>query len=421
MTVCVSKTNLLFMKAVILAAGKGTRMEPLTVTTPKPLLPVLNKPILLWQIEALLGLVEEILLVVRQPETDPTQQAIVDYVNQLRLPGLNFKFVVVEEALGTGDAVWRCQPYLAKEDRFFVIYGDDWYDALDLHKLNQQPFAILGQLVSDPEKWGILVATEDNKLVNIVEKPTQFVGNLANCGAYVLGKELFDYGSALQKSSRGEFELTDLVSAFAKEHQVTIVPTNNWLPIGYPWHLLVANQQLIAKKIEFTIEGEIEPNVTIKGRLKLGPGSVIKAGSYLEGDIVIGSGCIIGPSAYLRGPVVIGNNCKVKFTAEIKNSLLLDETQVPHSAYIGDSILGKQVNVGWGSVTANLRHDRKNIQTLIKEQLIDTGLSKFGAVIGDGVKLGVRTIIYPGRKIWPYQTTLPGQIVDQDIKPKLTN
>jgi bifunctional UDP-N-acetylglucosamine pyrophosphorylase/glucosamine-1-phosphate N-acetyltransferase len=141
----------------------------------------------------------------------------------------------------------------------------------------------------------------------------------------------------------------------------------------------------------------------------------------LEGDIVIGNGCIIGPSAYLRGPVVIGNNCKVKFTAEIKNSLLLDETQVPHSAYIGDSILGKQVNVGWGSVTANLRHDRKNIQTLIKEQLIDTGLSKFGAVIGDGVKLGVRTIIYPGRKIWPYQTTLPGQIVDQDIKPKLTN
>ena len=69
------------MKAVILAAGKGTRMEPLTVTTPKPLLPVLNKPILLWQIEALLGLVEEILLVIRQPETDSTQQAIVDYVN----------------------------------------------------------------------------------------------------------------------------------------------------------------------------------------------------------------------------------------------------------------------------------------------------------------------------------------------------
>jgi len=161
---------------------------------------------------------------------------------------LNFKFVVVEEALGTGDAVWRCQPYLAKEDRFFVIYGDDWYDALDLHKLKPATICYSWPISQRSRKWGILVATEDNKLVNIVEKPTQFVGNLANCGAYVLGKELFDYGSALQKSSRGEFELTDLVSAFAKEHQVTIVPTNNWLPIGYPWHLLVANQQLIAKK-----------------------------------------------------------------------------------------------------------------------------------------------------------------------------
>ncbi len=403
------------MKAVILAAGRGTRMEPLTVTTPKPLLPLLNKPILLWQIEALLGLVKEIILVIRQPETDPTQQAIIDYINQLSIPGLNFRFVIVEEALGTGDAIWRCQSYLAKEDRFFVLYGDDWYDAADLHKLSQYQFAILGQLVNDPEKWGILVATKNNQLVNIVEKPTHFVGNLANCGAYVLGKELFNYSSALQKSIRGEFELTDLVSAFAKDNQITIVPTTNWLPIGYPWHLLTATQKLVSQE-QFTIAGEIEPNVIIKGRLKLGPGSVIKAGSYLEGDIIVGSDCVIGPSAYLRGPVVISNKCKVKFTADVKNSILFTGAQVPHSAYIGDSILGKDVNVGWGSVTANLRHDHGNIKTVIKEQLVDTGLTKFGAIIGDGVKLGVRTVIYPGRKIWPYQTTLPGQIVDQDLK-----
>ncbi len=403
------------MKAVILVAGKGTRMEPLTVTTPKPLLPVLNKPILLWQIEALLGLVEEILLVVREPSQDPAQQAIVDYVNHLNLPGLSFRFVIVQEALGTGHALWQCQPHLTTEDRFFVLYGDDWYDKTDLHKLNQHPFAILGQLVQDPEKWGILEAKENNKLVNIVEKPTQFVGNLANCGAYILGRELFNYGAALQKSPRGEFELTDLVSAFAKAHEVTVVPTNNWLPIGYPWHLLTTTQRLITQE-KFTIKGDIEPNVIIKGRLKLGSGSIIKAGSYLEGDIIIGNDCVIGPMAYIRGPVVIGDQCKVKFAAEIKNSVLFTGAQVPHAAYIGDSILGKQVNIGWGSVTANLRHDRASIKTLVKDQLMDTGLSKFGAVIGDGVKLGVRTIIYPGRKIWPYQTTLPGQIVDQDLK-----
>ncbi len=401
------------MKAVILVAGKGTRMEPLTVTTPKCLLPVLNKPILMWQIEALQGLVDEIILVVRSPQTDSTQQAIIDYVQGLQLP-IKFSFVVVQEALGTGDAVWQCKQYLVDQERFFVLYGDDIYVAEDLQKLYQNQFAILGQKVSDPEKWGILEVDSQNNLIKITEKPTEFVGDLANCGAYILGKSLFEYQNSLRKSPRGEFELTDLVSEFAKNFAVQVVPATKWLPVGYPWHLLETSRHLL-DRVDFLVEGEIETNVIIKGRLKLGKSSVIKSGTYIEGDVIIGKGCIIGPNAYLRGPVIIGDKSKVKFSTEIKNTIIMKNSKIPHLSYIADSIIGNNVNVGGNSIFANVRHDEQNVKTMVKGVLVDTGLRKFGAVVGDGVKLGVKTIIYPGRKIWPNQKTLPAQIVDRDI------
>ncbi len=404
------------MKAVILVAGKGTRMEPLTVTLPKCLLSVLNKPILMWQIESLQGLVNEIILVVRSPQTDPTQQAIIDYVQnlQLSIKSIKFNFVVVQEALGTGDAVWQCKEYLIDQERFFVLYGDDVYIAEDLRNLFQNQFAILSQKVNDPEKWGILEVDSQNNLIKITEKPIEFVGNLANCGAYILGKQLFTYQKSLQRSPRGEFELTDLVSEFAKNFQVQVVPAIKWLPVSYPWHLLETSKQLL-DRIDFLVEGEIETNVTIKGRLKLGKGSIIKSGTYIEGDVVIGEGCVIGPNAYLRGPVIIGDKSEVKFSTEIKNTVIMENSKIPHLSYIADSIIGNNVNVGGNSIFANVRHDGQSVKTMIKGVLVDTGLRKFGAVIGDGVKIGVKTIIYPGRKIWPNQTTLPAQVVDRDI------
>ena len=101
----------------------------------------------------------------------------------------------------------------------------------------------------------------------------------------------------------------------------------------------------------------------------------------------------------------------------------MDNTAVPHLSYIGDSIIGENVNIGAGTVTANLRHDkgiirtsvRKEIEGQIKEELVETGLHKFGTVIGDNAKLGIKTIIYPGRQIWAGMTTKPGQIVDKDV------
>ena len=145
---------------------------------------------------------------------------------------------------------------------------------------------------------------------------------------------------------------------------------------------------------------------------------------------MIGEHCTIGPNAYLRSSTTIGNNCKIGFEVEIKNSVVFNNSAIPHLSYIGDSVIGEGVNVAAGSITANVRHDAglirssviKNaggeIREEIRGELVDTGLHKLGTILADGVKLGIRTLIYPGRKIWPGKTTLPGEIVTKDIITK---
>ncbi len=402
------------MKAVILVAGQGTRLYPLTLTTPKCLLPVLNKPILLWQLEALEGLVDEVILVTRDPKVDPLQQQIWDYAKSMSL-GITFSFAVQSKPLGTGDAFWQANEFVENEDRFLVLYGDDIYSADDLKSLTKQEFGMLAQKVQDPTKWGILQTNESGYLERIVEKPQEFVGDLASCGVYLFGKDIFNYHDQMPISVRGEFELTDLVSAFAQDNNVKVVDADTWIPIGYPWDLLTASESLI-DQIDFLVEGEVEENVVVKGRLKLGKNSVIKSGTYIEGDMVIGENCTIGPNAHLRKLNSVGDASSIGFSVELKNCLVMKNTAIPHLINMGDSIVGNNVNVGGGSIIANWRHDQKNILSMVRNTLIDTGREKFGTVIGDEAKLGVKTIIYPGRKIWPNQKTLPGQVVDRDLE-----
>jgi len=144
-------------------------------------------------------------------------------------------------------------------------------------------------------------------------------------------------------------------------------------------------------------------------------GTVIKSGVYIEGPVYIGKDCIIGPNCFLRAGTVIEDGCRIGQAVEVKNSLVGKGTFASHLAYIGDSIIGENCNFGAGTITANFRHDKQSIKTTVKDQLIDTKRVKFGTVMGDNVKTGIHTIIYPGRKIWSGKTTLPGEKVEKDI------
>jgi bifunctional UDP-N-acetylglucosamine pyrophosphorylase/glucosamine-1-phosphate N-acetyltransferase len=211
------------MDAVILAAGLGTRLRPHTLTTPKPLLPVQGRPILDWALGALPPGVDRVIVVVHY-----LAEQIESYLSRQT----HFKqhaVVPQGEPRGTGDALRRCREHI-RSDRFFVLNGDDLYGAKDLAELATRPAGLLVHPVDEPWRFGIAFLKADGTLEKLVEKPRLEGQHLANTGAYLFPKEVFDIEIGL--SARGEYEITDYVSQLAQRQPFHVVQASFWLPIG---------------------------------------------------------------------------------------------------------------------------------------------------------------------------------------------
>ncbi|MBS3158294.1 NTP transferase domain-containing protein [Candidatus Woesearchaeota archaeon] len=408
------------MQAIILAAGKSTRTYPLTATKPKPLLKIANKTILEHNLEqlALVKDINEVIIIIGYQKEQIIDVIVNKYQNEYKRNDfgkhaenskiknkIKLRYFEQKEQLGTGHALMQVKDAL--HDRFIVMNGDDLFSGKDIANAVKHKYAVLGAKVKEPSRFGIIVSHKngDKNLVNeIVEKPKAFIGNIANTGLYVFDKKIFDY--KLKKSSRGEFEIIDFVNFLIKDEGVNVETVSDyWFSIGYPWDLLEANEFFVNK---------INKTKSIKGNVILGKGTKLLSGTYIEGNVVIGENCKIGPNCYLRGSTSIGNNCHIGQAVEIKNSIIGDNSKVPHLSYIGDSVIGENVNLGAGTITANLRHDNANIKSIVKDELVDSGRRKFGVIIGDNVHTGIHTTLYPGRKLWPGTSTLPGEIVRKD-------
>lgn len=393
------------MQAVILCAGKSTRTHPLTVNKPKPLLKIANETILEHNLKQLNGLVDEVILVIGFCK-EQMKQFAESIKNNYEF---KISFVEQKELLGTGHAVQVCKDKI--NSRFIALNGDDLYGRKDIENCLKHRYCNLVAKVKFPKRFGT-IKYKGNRLVSIHEKSDKPPSELVNTGLFVLNKSIFDF--PVGKTERGEIELTDMVNEVAKKETFNYERASEWLPVSYPWHVLEANEFLL-QKLKPEIKGKIEKNATIKGNVSIGKGTLVKNGAYIEGPVLIGEKCEIGPNCYIRACTSIGNNCKVGNAVEIKNSVLMDSVKVGHLSYIGDSIIGEGTNIGAGTITANLRHDNQNVYTMVKAQKTDTGRKKFGAIIGENVHTGINTSIYPGRKIWPEKTTLPGEVVRKDI------
>lgn len=397
------------MKAVILAAGKSTRTHPLTLTRPKPLLPIANKPILAHQLDSLAGLVTEAILVVGFMKDMILERMGTAYGD------IALQYVPQEEQMGTGHALLQCAGKL--DGPFLVLNGDDLFDPGDLKALSEIRQGGLAKKVDDPSQFGIYETDDAGRLIRIVEKPSKPVSNLANIGAYKFEAAVFETLESLGKSERGEIELTSAIQTLADRGQFSVVEAKGyWFPIGFPWNMLDANTYFLDNFLTEDIQGEVSPAAHLNGIVAIGRGTVIRPGVVIDGPAIIGDNCRIGPNAWIRPHTAIGNGCNAGQGTEIKASILLDGARVPHLSYIGDSVLGENVNIACGTVTANFRHDEGNHRSMVKGELVDTGRRKLGAILGDGVHTGINTSIYPGRKLWPGTSTLPGEVVERDIE-----
>jgi len=430
------------MKAVILGAGSSTRTYPLTLTRPKPLLKAANKTIIEHNLNQLSEIVDEVIIVVGYKK-----EMIKKYLkNIFKGKGLKITYVEQKERLGTAHALLQAEPFL--DEKFIVLNGDDIYFKGDIKKCLRHKYSVLAKRVNDPERFGVCIL-DKNYVKKIIEKPKRFISNLANTGLYVLNKDIFlllknikkqesfasqnKFKSKLfsnstkfktsfklyKQSKRGEFEIPSIINRLAEKEKIKCIITEKWVPISYAWNLLEANEFLLKQIKKSIIEGKIEKGVMVKGKVLIGKNTIIKSGAYIEGNTAIGENCTIGPNCYIRAFTSIGNNCKIGNAVEIKNSILFDNTHAGHLSYVGDSVLGENVNLGAGTITANLRHDNNNVKSLIKNELIDSRRRKLGTIIGDNAHTGIHTSIYPGRKIGRNASTLPGAIVKKDVKSRV--
>ncbi len=392
------------MKAIILASGNGVRFLPLSKTTPKPLTKLLGKSILEYNIKNLTGIVDEVFIVIGYLG-DRIKEAIGESYE-----GIKISYVVDNEIIGTGNSAKLAMSQI-NDDKVIIMNGDDLYDNEDIKNLIERCPSIAVKKVLNPSSFGI-IEIENNKVINIEEKPQNPKSDLANIGLYCLPKVIFN--ESIEKSERGEYEITDYIKKLISQNNLNFVEASYWIPASYPWDLFNMLEALF-QKLEFKNLGKVEDNVIIKGDVYIGENSIIKGGTYIEGPVYIGKNSRIGPNAYLRPHTVIEDNCSIGTSVEIKNSIINSHTHINHLSYVGDSIIGSGVNLGAGLITANLRHDNETVKSLIKDVLIDTKRKKFGTIIGDNVRTGIGTIIYPGRKIWPNKTTLPQDKVDKDL------
>ena len=232
------------MDGVILAGGAGARMRPLTLKQPKPLLTLIDRPILAWTLLSLRGAVERVLVVVHYlreqiAEFMAAQTIFADYALVEQRP----------QPLGTGHALRCCREHLDSAD-FLVVNGDDLYPGSALRELSRQGFGLLSTARADYENFGVVLRNEAGEFRRIDEKPRAGKYGAAapcNSGAYKLDSEVFKYQPAL--SERGEIEITDYVSAAARERPVAVVESPFWLPIGDPQALAAAQSVDVARWI----------------------------------------------------------------------------------------------------------------------------------------------------------------------------
>ena len=380
------------MQAVILAAGKGTRAWPLTQTRPKALLKVGNKTILEHNLKALESLVDEIIIVIgylgKEIENFFSNYAFKAFKDKIKLIyQINSQ---KSNTANTALALFSAKNEL--KDRFLVINGDDIYSKNDLENLISKDY---GVLIYENKNKEINTSTTMDFFENLDGKLVLANSDFINTGAYALTKDFFNYLDI-------ELGLPGSIVKYSSKNSISVEKVKDfWIPINYSWDLLRANKFLLMNNMipeyykYYSQHGFKFENVFVGNNVLIDD---VKFGLPDEHSCyaIIGDGSRIGPFALIRSFTSIGDGCRIQEFCTIKNSILFDGAIVAHRAYVGDSIIGSNVNISDGAACLNTRVDKDEVFVYLNGEKTNTGLKKFGAVIGDEAFIGGGVKLNPG-------------------------
>lgn len=388
------------MKAVILAAGRGSRLAPFSTTRPISMISIAGKTIFDNSLDLLRKSgVNDIFVVVGHQK-----EKLIDHIGEYNEKDLNVHFVEQRDGWGIGEAVLQVRNKISPGEYFLLIYGDT-ITATNIFSKIQQSFHSFKSPVASiclppsNELFGNVFLNAHMKITQIIEKPKgDDLGNYVLSGVFILPSSVFDLLEANACSM--EKALKEMV---AGEGLRASMWEDDWLDIVHPWEILTANRIIMNTWEQSSIaqSAVLESNVTIQGNVHIDEDVTIKAGAVLEGPCSIGKGSYIGNNSLVRSYTSLGERCKVGYGVELKNCVVLGNSCIGRLSFIGDSVLGENVDLGAGSMTINRSEDWETIHVKNGTGSLDTGMTKIGAFIGDDVVIGAGNTIAPGTVIEP--------------------
>jgi len=409
--------NYLTGQAIILAAGESSRCWPLNQGH-KSQIKIFGRTLIYWTIKSLAEKgIKDIVLVVR-----PNSSLEKEMASTFQDLGLNLSYVVQEKPFGTGNAI-----FMAKErikGPFFIFWpykinaGDIAERILEKYKAENPRIILVGAKTPTPWDYGIFKLKEE-RIIEICEKPKpgEEPSDIKIIGAYFFQPDFFDYYQSLHQHHEKDF--IDVLNFYIKNKKTEFVFWEKDLPeLKYPWEFLEI-LRIMFETAEFknyiSTTAVIAKNVVIKGDVYIDDNVFIGENTVISGPCFIGKNCQVGANNVLRGPINLENDVVTGAFTEIKNCIVQQETHF-HSGYFGDSIIGKNCRFGAGFTTANRRIDRANIKSVVKGKKTDTGLSYFGAVIGNNSCFGIQSGTMPGVLIGSNCIVGPGALVFENIE-----
>ncbi len=370
------------MKAVILAAGEGKRLRPLTVSEPKVMIPVANRPILEYVIEALAqNDIHDIVMVVGY-----RKERIMSHFEDGNKFGARIEYVVQDKQLGNGHALLCARDRV--DDDFLVLAGDNIVDARavgDLMKAGSSPSALVVES-ENPSKYGV-VTIDKGRIGGVVEKPLEAMSNIILTGLYRMKGWIFDVIGTCIESGEYGFSYS-LKAAIAKHSVAPVFSDGLWIDAVYPWDLLELNAAAL-EKAHVSTAGKIEKDVTMAGPVGIGAETVIRAGTTIYGPVLIGEGCEIGPNVTVFPSTSIGDNVMIEPYTMIKNSMLMSNSSIAAHSYVSHSVFGYGVK------------SKSHLMCSGAEAFANVGeeffkLPHIGSIVGEDTEFGTGVIVEPG-------------------------
>jgi UDP-N-acetylglucosamine diphosphorylase/glucosamine-1-phosphate N-acetyltransferase len=406
------------LQAIILAAGESSRFWPLNYQH-KSLIKIMGRPLIWYAIEGLRRANIRDIIIVQGKEKELEKE-----LEKYNLSGI--KYVIQEKPTGTGDAILKAEKMI--RGQFFVLNAEriditnyvtpilEKFKKINLTSPKKNKLILLAVKTKTPWLFGILKLKKD-KITNLIEKPKpgKEPSNLRIVGVYFLPREFFSY---LKRVPSRSYSFEDALLLYAKERDIRAVTIDEEVfSLKFPWELFKVNKIILDRflKRDISKKAHIAKGAKMEGKVFVADNVRIFENVVIKGPCYIGKNSIVGNNSLVREYTNFEDNTLVGANIEVTRSIFQEDVHA-HSGFFGDSIFGKNCRIGAGTVTANIRLDRGEIQSVVRGKNIRTGLKSLGSIVGRNSIAGIHCSFMPGILIGSNSFIGPHSLVKKNIE-----